>query len=312
MVQVNPQDQIKYVFLDGNFVPWDQGNIHISTHALLYGTGCFEGIRGYIDNPKNQVYIFRGQEHYQRLLDSCKLLLIDLEYDINQLIQWTKTIIKKNEFKCDLYIRPVAYKKFGPQFIGANLYNVNHGFFILVIPKEAPEKIQEIHVGTSSWRRAKDTALPPRGKFTGSYISSNLAKAEAIRQGYDDAILLTEEGYVAEVTTSNLFMVRKNVIVTPPVYCDILEGITRDTIITICEELHLNFEERLINRSELYLANEVFICGTAEEIKAITKIDHRVLADGKPGPVTNNIRTLFKQMVRGEVDKFKNFLIPVY
>ena len=312
MAQANPQDQIKYIFLDGNIVPWDQGNIHVSTHALLYGTGCFEGIRGYLDGHQNQVCLFRGEEHYQRLLESCRLLLIDLEYDTNRLIELTKLIIQKNEFRCDLYIRPVAYKKFGPQFIGANLFNVSNGFFILVIPKDVPQTIQQVRIGTSSWRKAVDTGVPPRGKFTGSYINSNLAKAEALRNGFDDALLLTEEGFVAEATTSNLFMLRRNVIVTPPVYSDILEGITRDTVIRIGKELNLAVEERPIHRSELYLADEAFICGTAEEIKSVVELDHRAIAGGMIGPTTKAIWNFYRKMVRGEAEQFRNFLLPIY
>jgi branched-chain amino acid aminotransferase len=297
-----------FVFLDGRVVPWEEANLPISTHALHYGTGCYEGIRGYWNEEKKKMFIFRGKEHFQRLHRSCRIIFIKLEYSIDDLLSITKDLILKNQFQEDIYIRPVAYKKLHPNIIGPQLNIVSDGFFMIVFPKEISKRPEGIHLGSSSWRRLKDTAIPPRGKICGSYVNTSLAKTEAIMCGYDDALFLTEEGYVSEGGTSNLLIVRDEILITPPPYMDILEGITLDTVLTIARNIGLSVSTRPIHRSEVFIAEEVLICGTAAEIVPVTRVDHRPIGDGKPGPITKRIQDEFRQIVTAKKEKYLDWL----
>lgn len=308
---MNPPPFPKFAFLDGRIVPWGEANVPISTHALHYGTGCYEGIRGYWNKEKKRMFVFRGKDHYRRLLRSCKILFIQLEYEAKDLLSITGDLILKNDFQEDLYIRPVAYKKLHPGIIGPNLNGVSDGFFIISFPKETTRRPGGIHLGTSAWRRIKDTAIPPRGKICGTYVNTGLARTEATLCGYDDAIFLTEEGYVSEGGTSNLVMVRDGTLITPPPYMDILEGITLDTALAIARDIGLTVSARPIQRSELFVAEEVFICGTASELVSVTRIDHRSIGNGKPGPVTMRIQGEFTKIVQGKNEKYLDWLDPM-
>jgi branched-chain amino acid aminotransferase len=301
----------KFAFLEGRVVPWEEANLPISTHALHYGTGCYEGIRAYWNEEKKKMFIFQGWKHFQRLCRSCRIIFIQLEYTVEDLLSITKDLILKNQFKEDLYIRPVAYKKLHPGIIGPVLTEVTDGFFMIIFPKEIMKRPEGIHLGTSSWRRIKDTAIPPRGKICGTYVNTGLARTEAVLCGYDDAIFLTEEGFVSEGGTSNLVMVRDGTLITPPPYMDILEGITLDTALTIVRDIGLPVSTRPIHRSELFVADEVFICGTASEIVAVTRIDHRPIGDGKPGLITKRIQDEFRQIVEAKNEKYLHWLEPV-
>jgi branched-chain amino acid aminotransferase len=301
----------KFAFLDGQIVPWGEANIHISTIALHYGTGCFEGIRGYWNEKKGKMFIFRGKEHFQRLHRSCRIIFINLKYSTENLLTVTKNLILKNQFQENVYIRPVAYKKKHPNIIGPNLNGVSDGFFMMVIPRGISKRSEGIHLGSSSWRRLKDTAIPPRGKICGSYVNTGLARTESNMSGYDDAIFLTEEGYVSEAGTSNLVIVRGEILITPPPYMDILEGITLDTALTIAKDIGITISERPIHRSELFIADEVFICGTMSEIVAVTRIDHRPIGNGKVGPITKKIQDIFRQIVEASDEKYTDWLEPV-
>jgi branched-chain amino acid aminotransferase len=301
----------KFAFLDGRVVRWEEANVPLSTHALHYGTGCYEGIRAYWNEERKKMYIFRGKEHFQRLHRSCRIIFINLEYNIKDLLSITKDLILKNQFQENVYIRPVAYKKLHPNIIGAGLNGVSDGFFMIILPFGITNRPEGVHLGSSSWRRLKDTAIPPRGKICGTYVNTGLARTEAVLNGYHDAIFLTEEGYVSEVGTSNIVMVRDGTLITPPPYMDILEGITLDTTLTIAKDIGLPVSMRPLHRSELFVAEEVFICGTVSEIVAVTRIDHRPIGDGKPGPITKRIQDIFRQIVEVKEKKYIDWLEPV-
>jgi branched-chain amino acid aminotransferase len=301
----------KFAFLDDRIVPWEEAHIPISTHALHYGTGCYEGIRAYWNAGKKRMFIFQGKRHFDRLHRSCRILFIELEYGVEDLLSITKQLILKNQFQEDLYIRPVAYKKLHPGIIGPVLTGVTDGFFMIIFPKELTKRSQGIHLGTSSWRRIKDTAIPPRGKICGTYVNTGLARTEATLSGFDDAIFLTEEGFVSEGGTSNLVMVREGVLITPPPYMDILEGITLDSVLTLARDIGLPVCARPIHRSELFVAEEIFICGTASEIVPVARVDHRPVADGEIGLITRRIQEEYRKAVEGKNEKYLDWLEPV-
>lgn len=301
----------KFAFLDGRIVPWEEAHVPISTHALHYGTGCYEGIRAYWNAEKKNILIFQGRKHFERLHRSCKIIFIKLEYTVEDLLSITKNLILKNQFREDVYIRPVAYKKFHPGIIGPDLDQTTDGFFVIAFAKELTKRSQGIHLGTSSWRRIKDTAIPPRGKICGTYVNTGLARTEAVLSGFDDAIFLTEEGFVSEGGTSNIVLVRDGIIITPPPYMDILEGITLDSVLIIAQDLGLPVSARPIHRSELFVAEEVFICGTASEIVPVARIDHRPIGDGKIGLITKRIQEEYRKIVEGKNEKYFDWLEPV-
>lgn len=310
-----PQQNIpmpSYAFLNGAILPWCEATLHISTHAVLYGTGCYEGIRAYWNEQEEQLYIFRGQDHYKRLKNSCKIILVNLDRSVEDLMAITKELLRRNCFQTDVYIRPVAFKHQHPKLIGLDLMNVSDGFFVIAFPMQQYHSTSVLHVGTSSWRRVKDTGLPARGKINGLYINNALARVEAMMNGYDDALTLTEEGYVSEGSTSNIVIVRGGWLVTSPPYMDILEGITLDTVIQIARHLDMPIDVRPIHRSEVYVADEVFYCGTASEVKAVTQVDNRTVGDGDVGPVTQKIQDAFRHIVAGLKPGFANWLDPVY
>ncbi|MGQ9492191.1 MAG: branched-chain amino acid transaminase [Anaerolineae bacterium] len=304
--------QNRYAFFEGKFIPIEEAKISIMTHALNYGTGCFEGIRAYWNEEEEQLYIFRMVEHYQRLHNSCRILLIDLPYSVEQLGDITVELLRREGFKEDTYIRPLAFKS--QEGIGVRLKGVADSFAIFAIPfGKYIEREEGAKVCVSSWRRIYDTALPARAKCTGAYVNSALCKSEAEMNGFDEAIVLTRGGSVSEGSAENFFMVRNGVLITPSITSDILEGITRQTLIQLArEELHIPVKERTIDRTELYVCDEAFLCGTGVQIAAIASIDHRPVGDGKIGPITKKLRDLYFDIVRGKVPKYKHWCTPVY
>ena len=302
----------KYAFFKGEFVPIEEAKVSIMTHALNYGTGCFEGIRAYWNEDEGQLYIFRMPEHYRRLQNSCRILLIDLAYTVEQLCDLTVELLQREGFQEDTYIRPLAYKS--QEGIGVRLKGIADDFALFAIPfGKYIEKEEGARVCVSSWRRIYDTALPARAKCTGAYINSALCKSEAELNGFDEAIVLTRGGTVSEGSAENFFMVRDGVLITPPVTADILEGITRHTLIQLArEELHIPVMERTIDRTELYVCQEAFLCGTGVQIAAIVSIDNRPVGEGRIGPITKKLRDMYFDIVRGKVPKYKHWCTPVY
>lgn len=281
-------------------------------HALNYGTGCFEGIRAYWNAEEEQLFVFRMLEHYQRLLQNSKILLMSPKYTAQQLSDVTIDLLRREAYRTDAYIRPLAYKS--NEIIGVRLHDLNDDLSIWSVPyNRYVENEEGAHVGFSSWRRVSDNNIPPRGKITGAYINSAFMKTEAVQNGYDEALVLNERGYVCEGSAENLFILRGGKLITPPVQEDILEGITRATVIELArEELGLETIERPISRTELYVADEAFFCGTGVQIVAITQVDHRDVANGLMGPIVKAMRELYFKVVRGQVAKYRPWCAPVY
>ncbi len=299
-------------FFKGKIVPLSEAKLGVMTHALHYGTACFEGIRGNWNEEEKQVYIFRLREHYQRLLKSCRIIKINLPYSVEDLYKITVELVQKNGYQEDIYIRPLAYKS--TEQVGVRLHNLESDFLAFVIPFGNYLDVGKgIKCCTSSWRRPDDTAIPARAKITGIYINSALAKTEAFENGYDEAIMLTQDGHVSEGSGENVFMVTGGKLVTPPVYDNILQGITRDTVVRMAkEQFGVETVERSIDRSELYIADECFLTGTAAHLTPVVEIDHRKVGDGEIGPITRKLQDEYFNVVRGKNPKYKSWCTPAY
>jgi branched-chain amino acid aminotransferase len=302
----------KYAFFGGEFVPIEKAKVSIMTNAFNYGTGCFEGIRGYWNEEEEQLFVFRLREHYERFHRSCRILLIELPYSVEQLGEITLEILRKEDARTDTYIRPLAYK--ATEGIGVRLHDLDDEFALFTVPfGRYIEKEEGANVCVSSWRRISDNAVPARAKITGAYINSAFSKTEAMLNGFDEAIVLTHDDHVSEGSAENLFIVRNGVLITSPVTEDILVGITRATIMQIArEKLGLETVERKIDRTELYVADEAFFCGTGVQVAAITTIDHRPVGTGKLGPIVKSIRDLYFDIVRGKAEEYRHWCTPVY
>lgn len=298
-------------YFQNEFRPLGKAKVGLLTHALHYGTGVFEGIRGYWDSEDEELYLFRLQEHMERWKRNSALLRIELPLTANELCDLTRELVRKNRFRETIYIRPLAFKsaerigiRFGPEF----------EFGIVGIPfGDYLDSRAGLHVCVSSWRRLEDNAIPGRGKICGSYVNSALAEDEAHMNGYDEAIFLNENGHVAEGAACNIFLVRGGKLVTPSITENILEGITRDSVMQLAhEEMGLEVAERSINRSELYQCEEMFFTGTAVEVAPITRVDHRTVGNGTIGPITRRLRQLYHDAARHKIKRFNSWCLPVY
>ncbi len=302
----------RYAYFKKQIVPLSDAKIGVMTHAFNYGTGCFEGIRGNWNPAKRDIFLFRVREHYERLARSCKILMIDLPYTVDELIDLTVRLVAKCEFEEDVYVRPLAYKS--SEMLGVRLHNLEDDFLIFVTPFGP---YLDVDAGarccTSSWRRVSDMGIPARAKPTGIYLNSALSKTEANLNGFDEAIVLTQDGHVSEGSGENIFIVEDGRLVTPPLSDDILVGITRETVIRLAqEELGLETVERQIDRSELYIAQEVFMTGTAAHVTPIIEIDHRKVGSGGVGATTANLMRLYFAAARGDLEKYSEWVIPAY
>ena len=302
----------KYAFFEGRIVPIDEAKVSIMTHAFNYGTGCFEGIRAYWNETEEQLYVLKLREHYQRFLRSSHIILISLPYTVDQLYNITLELLRKEGFRQDTYIRPLAYK--ADAGVGVRLHDLEDQFALFAIPfGKYLKKEDGAKAGVSSWRRINDNAVPARAKITGAYINSALIKTEAVMKGFDEAIVLTQEGHVSEGSAENLFIVRDGKLITPPVTEDILEGITRSSLMELAaKELGIETVERPIDRTELYVAEEAFFCGTGVQIAAITEIDHRPVGKGQIGPIVRQLRDLYFSVARGQRKDYLDWVTPVY
>jgi len=302
----------KFAFFKGEYVPIQDAKVSIMTHGFNYGTGCFEGIRAYWSEAEQQLFIFKLLDHYERFLHSSRILLMNLPFTAAQLADITVELVRKEGYREDTYIRPLAYK--ADEVVGVRLHNLRDEFAIFAIPFGRYIESEEGASATvSSWRRIDDNAVPARAKITGAYINSALAKTEAVLNGFDEAVVLTGDGHVSEGSAENLFIIRNGVLLTPPVTENILEGVTRKVIMKLAqEELGLEVVERPIDRTELYVADEAFFCGTGVQVAAITHIDHRPVGTGKLGPIVKALRDLYFDVVRGQVGKYLHWCTPVY
>ncbi len=302
----------KYAFFGGHIVPIEQAKVSIMTHAFNYGTGCFEGIRAYWNEAEEQLYLFRMKEHYERMHRSARILHMGTPYSVEEMGEITVELVRKEGYRQDTYIRPLAYK--ADELVGVRLHDLHDGFAIFAVPfGRYIENEEGARVCISSWRRIDDNAVPARAKITGAYINSALAKTEAVLSGFDEALVLTQTGHISEGSAENFFMVREGLLITPPVTSNILEGITRATIMELaCEELGMETVERSIDRSEIYIAEEAFFCGTGVQIAAIVEVEHRPVGDGRIGQVVKRLRELYFSVVRGDVARYRHWCTPVY
>ncbi len=302
----------KVIFMNGEFIPAEQGVIPVRTHGFSYGTGCFEGIRGYWNEEDQQVYLFRLREHYERFLNSCKILQISLPYTVEQLVHISIELIKRNGQRRDVYLRPMAYKS--DQIIGVRLHNLEDHIIITSEPVGNYIDITGLHCCVSSWRRVDDNAIPARAKITGAYVNSAFAKSEAMQNGFDEAIMLTHEGHVSEGSAENIFLLMNGEFVTPAPTENILLGITRETVIELARrEFGRITRERQIDRTELYIADEILLCGTGAQIAPVIKVDHRPIGDGTIGPISKALQQLYFDVVRGLIPDYRaQWCTPVF
>jgi branched-chain amino acid aminotransferase len=295
------------IWMDGELVDWDAAKIHILTHTLHYGCGVFEGIRAYPTEAGPAV--FRLTDHITRLFNSARIFLIDVPFTPEEVVEATKTTVRVNGLS-ECYIRPIVYLGYGE--MGLNPLPCPVNVSIAVWPWGAylgEEGIANgVRMKISSWQRHSPNAMPPAAKGTGMYINSSMAKVEALKAGYDEAILLSPQGYVSECTGENLFVIRGGRLLTPPLAAGALEGITQDSVVTIAHDLGFDVETENILRSDLYVAEEAFLTGTAAEVVPINSIDDRVVGDGRPGPITRRIQEVYQAAVRGKVDKYKDWV----
>ena len=307
-----PSQAETWVYFDGEYRQYKDVHLGLMTHALHYGTGCFEGIRAYWNESQQQLFCLLMEPHFKRLQNSAKILRINLPYTVEQMVEATLEVMRRNGYREDVYIRPLAFKS--QEEIGVRLHGLKDSFAIYTAPFGNYVDVDAgIRCVVSSWRRVDDNAAPARAKVTGIYINSALAKTEAMENGYDEAIVLTQEGHVSEGSAENLFIVREGVVITPSASDNILEGVTRNVIMRLArEDLGLTVVERSIDRSELYVSDEVFLCGTGAQVSPVIEVDQRKIGEGKPGPVTVELQKLYFDMVKGRVEERLDWLHPVY
>lgn len=299
------------VYFGGNYVPLKNARVGILTHALHYGTGVFEGIRAYWDDAEHQLFLFRPEEHYERWTQNCGILRIEVPLSPDELVAITVELMRRNGLRTDVYVRPLAYKS--AERVGVSTDNQD-AFAIMALPfGEYLHSEQGLHAGVSAWRRLEDNAIPARAKICGAYVNSALASDDARRSGFDEAIFLNEDGHVAEGATCNLFMVRGGALITPPSTENVLEGITRRTVIELAHrQLGVDTIERPIDRSELYLCDELFLTGTAVGVAPVVRVDHRPVRRAEIGAITREVRRMYFEAARGHLRAYRKWLVPVY
>jgi branched-chain amino acid aminotransferase len=302
----------KHAYFQGKIVPYSEAKVGVLTHALNYGTAAFGGLRAYWNPDDEQLFIFRAHEHYRRFLNSCKLLCMQLDHTPESLTQLTVDLLRVDDYHQDIYIRPLAYKS--DEIIGVKLHGLHEELSICAIPfSKYLDDDTNAHVTISSWRRVDDNIIPARGKISGAYANSAFIKTDAVRAGFDEALVLTQEGHISEGSAMNFFMMRDGVLITPPVTENILEGITRRSVIELARaELNLTVLERQVDRTEVYLCDELLLTGTAAQITAVTRVDHRLIGNGEMGPISSRLYHLFQDILRGRVSKYHHWLTPVY
>lgn len=295
-------------FFEGRVVPLAEAKVGVVTHAFNYGTGVFEGIRGNWNAEEHQLYLFRVRDHYQRLLRSCRMLNISLPYTLEDFERITLDLVEACGFHEDIYIRPLAYK--ASEVVGLRVHDLKDDFLIYVVPfGKYLESDKGIRCCVSSWTRIEDTMIPPGAKVTGMYVNNSLAKSEAVWRGYDEAIMLTRDGFVCEGSGENIFLVRDGKLLTPAVSDSILEGITRNTVIELAQrELGVSTVERRINRSELFVADELFLTGTAAHVTPVLEVDGRRIGTGAIGPVSARLQALYFEIVKGRDKRYLHWL----
>ncbi len=301
----------RFAFFNGEFVPIEQAQVSVMTAALNYGLGVFEGIRAYWNADESQLYVFHLREHMERLHRSCKIMFMDLPYSVDELCDLTVELLRREGFREDAYIRPLVFKS--DHTITVRLNNMTDAFALYAVPFGQYIPGAAVRACVSSWRRIEDNIMPSRAKVSGGYVNSALAKTEALLNGYDEAIVLGSDGHVSEASAANLYIVRDGVLITPPITSDILEGITRRVVAQLAQaELGAPVIERPIDRTELYVAEEAFFCGTGAEVKPIIEIDRRPVGNGAVGAITARLVELYSAVVRGRLPAYRAWCTPVY
>lgn len=300
-----------WAYLGGTFVPIREAKISVMTHAFNYGTGVFEGVRAYWNADEEQLYGLHLREHFTRLRGSCRIMRLTLPHSVEDLVDITIELLRRCGYREDAYLRPVVFKS--SEVIGVRLHNLEDSFTMFAVPFGNYVPIDKgISAQVSSWRRVDDNAIPARAKITGSYVNAALAKSEAEESGFDEAIVLTDDGHVSEGSAANLFLVRGGKLVTTPATDNILEGIVRSNVMRIAADEKIPVEIRRVDRTELYLADEAFLCGTGVQISSVTSIDRRPVGSGEVGPIARRISRIYFEAVRGKNAKYKDWLTPIY
>jgi len=301
----------RFAYFHGKIVPYSEAKVGVATHGLNYGTAVFGGIRGYWNEEKKKMFVFRPMDHFQRFLNSCRLMCMDLGQTPAGLTALLLDLLHQDPYQQNIYIRPLAYK--ADESIGVRLHDLVDDFTMFALPFELYIKNDTAaHFTVSSWKRVDDNMIPARGKISGAYANSALVKTDAARAGFDDALVLTQEGHVSEGSAMNVFMVRDGNLVTPPVTENILEGITRRSVMELAaKEMNLTVVERPIDRTEIYICDELFVTGTAVQVTAITRVDHRPVGNGVMGPVVTEIRRLFGDVVRGNFPRYAHWNLEI-
>lgn len=301
----------KFAFFEGRIVPFGEAKISVATHAFNYGTSVFGGMRAYWNDEKKKLYAFRPWDHFHRLLQSARLLCMEVSYDEESLLQIMLDLLHAENWTQDIYLRPTFYK--ADTGIGVRLHDLKEDLTMWSVPFQKYVKNDaDAHATISSWRRIDDNVIPARGKISGAYVNSALIKTDAARSGFDEALVLDQNGHISEGSAMNVFMVRDGIVVTPPVTDNILEGITRRSALELIRnEIGLPVTERPIDRTETTICDEFFMTGTAAQVVAVTRVDHRPVGKGTMGPVVSKLRELFEDVVRGKNDKYRHWVTEI-
>lgn len=302
------EDLIAY--FEGDYVPLRDAKVSIMTHAFMYGTATFEGIRGYWNAEHETLYVLFVREHLERIRNSAKMLFMEPLPTVDELTEIVLETVRRNQFREDVYIRPSFYKS--TLAIGVRLHHLAHQLYVITTPFGNYIDIEKgVRVMTSTWRRNADEALPARGKIVGGYVNMAFQKSEAELNGFDEALVMTPDGHASEASAANLFLVRDGVLTTPPVSDDILEGVTRKAILTLARDLGIPTEVRSVDRSELYVCDEIFLCGTGVQVSPVVELDHRAVGDGSIGPISRSISEHYFRAVRGNDPAYLRWLTPL-
>jgi branched-chain amino acid aminotransferase len=297
-------------YFEGDFVPMRDAKVSIMTHAFMYGTATFEGIRAYWNADQERLYGLKVREHVERIRQSCRILLMKDIPSVDELTRLILETVRRNGFREDVYIRPSFYKS--TKAIGVRLHDLDNELYIITLPfGNYIDTANGVRLMTSSWRRNADEALPARGKIVGGYVNMAFQKSEAELNGFDEAVVLTAGGHVNESSAANVFVVRDGVALTPPVSDDLLEGVTRKALMELMVNEGIPTAERSIDRSELYVADEIFVCGTGVQVSPVIEVDHRPVGSGGIGPVARLVRDRYFEAVRGQLPAYQHWLTPI-
>jgi branched-chain amino acid aminotransferase len=297
-------------YFEGGFVPMKDAKVSIMTHAFMYGTATFEGIRAYWNEEQGKLYGLKIREHVERIRQSCRILLMKDVPSVDELTRLIIETVRRNGFREDVYIRPSFYKS--TKAIGVRLHDLDNELYIITLPfGNYIDTASGVRLMTSSWRRNADEALPARGKIVGGYVNMAFQKSEAELNGFDEAVVLTAGGHVNESSAANIFVMRDGVALTPPVSDDLLEGVTRKALMELMRNEGIETVERSIDRSELYVADEIFVCGTGVQVSPVVEVDHRPIGSGEVGPIARLVRDRYFDAVRGRLPAYRHWLTPI-